>query len=68
MFVVRFTAVFPGVLREDVGQAQTEAAVTMVHVPEVLTVRYLHAVLHPNNVQGWGTCNMKLSFQMEDYI
>jgi hypothetical protein len=56
MFVERLTAVLPGVLREDVSQAQTKAAVTTIHVPEVLTVRDFHAVLHPHNVQWRRSC------------
>ena len=56
MFVERLTAVLPGVLREDVSQAQTKAAVTAIHVPEVLTVRDFHAVLHPHNVQWRRSC------------
>jgi hypothetical protein len=56
MLIVRLTAILPRVLREDVSQAQTEAAVTMVHVSEILTVRDLHAVLHPYNVQRRRAC------------
>jgi hypothetical protein len=56
MLIVHLTAIFPGVLREDVSQAQAEAAVAMVHVSEILTVWNLHALLHPYNVQRRRAC------------
>lgn len=68
MQVVRLTAILSGVLREDVGQAQTKATVAAVHVPEVVTVRNLQAVLHPHNVQGRRACECPtlLSEQISD--
>jgi hypothetical protein len=56
MLIVGLTAIFPRVLREGVCQAQTEATVAMVHVSEILTVRNLHAVLHPYDVQRRRAC------------
>lgn len=56
MLTVRLTAILAGVLREDISQAQTEAAVAMVHVSKILTVWDLHAVLHPYNVQRRRPC------------